>query len=55
MGTYVTPGNGGFAEVLRSKYVDKTGLITLFDSTLESADKLVMVSRPRRFGKSFAT
>lgn len=54
MGTYVNPGNEGFARILRSKYVDKTGLIALFDETIDSAQGLVMVSRPRRFGKSFA-
>jgi hypothetical protein len=54
MGRYVNPGNEGFGQVVRGKYVDKTGLISLFDSTLETSEKLVMVSRPRRFGKSYA-
>ncbi len=34
--------------------MDKTGLVSTFDSTLDSPKGLVMVSRPRRFGKSFA-
>ncbi len=54
MGRYVNPGNDGFARILREEYVDKTGLVSLFDSTLDSTRSLVMVSRPRRFGKSFA-
>lgn len=55
MGRYVNPDNEGFAGIVRGKYVDKTGLIRIFDSTLDVADeKLVMVSRPRRFGKSYA-
>ena len=55
MGRYVNPDNEGFAEILQGKYVDKTGLISVFDSTLNVAgQKLVMVSRPRRFGKSYA-
>jgi hypothetical protein len=54
MGRYVNPGNEGFASIVADEYVDKTGLITLFDSTLNTQRKLVMVSRPRRFGKSFA-
>ena len=55
MGRYVNPGNEGFAEILQGRYVDKTGLISIFDSTLNVAgQKLVMVSRPRRFGKSYA-
>lgn len=54
MGRHVNPGNEGFAQILKKKYVDKTGLIALFDDSLESMEKLVMVSRPRRFGKSYA-
>ena len=54
MGRYVNPGNEGFARILTTKYVDKTGVISLFDSTLCTPDGLVMVSRPRRFGKSYA-
>jgi len=54
MGRYVNPGNEGFSSILRGKYVDKTGLIAEFDKTLDTSEKLVMVSRPRRFGKSYA-
>jgi hypothetical protein len=54
MGRYVNPGNEGFASIVADEYVDKTGLIGLFDSTLNTTRGLVMVSRPRRFGKSFA-
>ncbi|MDO4808124.1 MAG: AAA family ATPase [Coriobacteriales bacterium] len=54
MGRYINPGNDGFEQILRGRYVDKTGLVALFDSTLETPEKLVLVSRPRRFGKSFA-
>jgi hypothetical protein len=54
VGRYVNPGNEQFARILKKKYVDKTGIISLFDDTLESEKSLVMVSRPRRFGKSYA-
>lgn len=54
MGRYVNPGNEGFATIVRSEYVDKTGLVSLFDGSLDSMDKLVLVSRPRRFGKSYS-
>ncbi len=54
MGRYVNPGNEGFARIVGSEYVDKTGLVSLFDSTLNTTRGLVMVSRPRRFGKSYA-
>ncbi len=54
MGRFVNPSNDGMRAMLRSEYVDKTGLIGLMNSTLDSARKLVLVSRPRRFGKSYA-
>ncbi len=54
MGTYLNPGNKGFQEILRSEYVDKTGLIALINKTVGTMEKLTCVSRPRRFGKSYA-
>ncbi len=54
MGTYLNPGNAGFAEILKSEYVDKTGLIRLVNATIGTKKKLTCISRPRRFGKSFA-
>ncbi|MCC8049938.1 MAG: ATP-binding protein [Clostridiales bacterium] len=54
MGTYLNSGNSGFQTIRNGIYVDKTGLIEFVNSTLNTADKLTCVSRPRRFGKSFA-
>ena len=54
MGTYLNPGNIGFAEILKSDYVDKTGLIHMINDTIGTRKKLTCVSRPRRFGKSYA-
>lgn len=54
MGTYLNPGNSGFAEILQSDYVDKTGLISLINRTIGTKKKLNCISRPRRFGKSYA-
>lgn len=54
MGICLNPGNKGFQEILRSRYVDKTGMIALINQTLGTTGKLICVSRPRRFGKSFA-
>lgn len=54
MGTYLNPGNSGFAEILQSDYVDKTGLIGIINSTIGTKKKLTCISRPRRFGKSYA-
>ncbi len=54
MGTYLNPGNSGFARALKSKYVDKTGLIDVVNGTIDTAINLSCISRPRRFGKSYA-
>ena len=54
VGTYLNPGNSGFEDICRRGYVDKTGLIALVNDTIGTSDKLTCVSRPRRFGKSFA-
>lgn len=55
MGMYLNIGNAGFQSIRKGLYVDKTGLISFINSTLGTKDKLTCVSRPRRFGKSFAT
>ncbi len=54
MGIYVNPGNSGFAEINDSDYVDKSMLIDLINRTIGKKNKLTCVSRPRRFGKSYA-
>lgn len=54
MGMYVNTGNAGFQAVRKGLYVDKTGLIAWMNQTLGTKNKLTCVSRPRRFGKSFA-
>lgn len=55
MGVYLNPGNDGFEEAIRSEiYVDKTGLIAYTNKYINTKDKYICVSRPRRFGKSMA-
>lgn len=54
MGNYVNTGNAGFAAAVRETYVDKTELIAFINGTLGTKRKLTCVSRPRRFGKSYA-
>ena len=54
MGTYLNPGNQAFREIAGPHYVDKTGLIALMNKRIDTDEKLVCISRPRRFGKSFA-
>lgn len=55
MGSYLNPGNKGFRESLNSEiYVDKTELIDKTNAVLNTRQKFLCVSRPRRFGKSMA-
>lgn len=56
MGQYVNPGNDSFASaVLYSQiYVDKTGMLEYLNQVMNSEQRYVCVSRPRRFGKSIA-
>ncbi len=54
MGTYLNPGNSGFAEILKGDYQDKTGMIGLINERIGTPNKLICISRPRRFGKSYA-
>lgn len=54
MGTYLNPGNHGFRGIRNDIYVDKSGLIHLINGTIDTPRRLTCVSRPRRFGKSFA-
>lgn len=54
MGTYLNPGNSGFTEMINSGYVDKTELISLINDSIDTNRKLMCISRPRRFGKSYA-
>lgn len=53
VGIYLNPGNKGFGESIRSRiYVDKTNLIVCTNEVINTEEKFICVSRPRRFGKS---
>ncbi len=55
MGVYLNPDNKNFGDALRSEiYVDKTGLIAHTNKCINTEQKYICVSRPRRFGKSMA-
>lgn len=55
MGICVNPGNIDFAkERMDEFYIDKSGLIQLTNSALGSNRCRIVVSRPRRFGKTTA-
>ena len=54
MGNYINVGNAGFQSARNSEYVDKTGLISIVNSSLFTERRFSCVSRCRRFGKSMA-
>ncbi|MCR5788919.1 MAG: ATP-binding protein [Lachnospiraceae bacterium] len=54
MGFYINPGNGNFKEIRNDDYIDKSGLIAVINQTICRKNRLSCVSRPRRFGKSYA-
>lgn len=55
MGSYLNPSTKGFQESLSSRiYVDKSMLIATLSEMVNTKQKFICVSRPRRFGKSMA-
>lgn len=54
MGLYINKGNSGFRITRNSEYIDKSGLISVVNSTLFTRQRFTCVSRSRRFGKSMA-
>lgn len=53
MGSYLNPGNEKFVQCINSEiYIDKTGLIKYCGRVMNSLQKYICMSRPRRFGKS---
>lgn len=53
MGIFLNPDNTDFQQVLNSEiYVDKTALIETANRVIQTEQKYLCVSRPRRFGKS---
>ena len=55
MGIYLNPGNENFRSAAASKiYVDKTMMIHKINQIMDSGNKYICISRPRRFGKTTA-
>jgi len=54
MGLYINTGNAGFVRARNSEYIDKSGLISVVNSTLFTERSFSCVTRCRRFGKSMA-
>ena len=54
MGLFFNPGNTNFRVKRNDEYIDKSGLISKVNATLGKKDRLSCISRPRRFGKTYA-
>ena len=55
MGTYLNPGKASYEEAVNSEiFIDKTEMIQYLNSLVNTKQKYVSVSRPRRFGKTMA-
>lgn len=54
MGVHINKGNEGFVGALNGEYVDKTGMLEIISSTLNTERRFTCVTRSRRFGKSMA-
>ena len=53
-GLYLNKGNEGFQSTRNSEYVDKSELIAVVNSTLNTEQRFSCVTRCRRFGKTMA-
>ena len=55
MGIYLNPGSDKFRMSCNAQiYVDKSDLISKLNPLIETEDRYVCISRPRRFGKTMA-
>ncbi len=54
MRTIYCPGNLPFSMMLNVPYVDKTMLIETLNTRIDTPDQFLCVTRPRRFGKTYA-
>ena len=55
MGIYLNPSNENFKEDIKADiYVDKTGMIAVMNRFIDTGNKYICISRPRRFGKTIA-
>ena len=55
MGTYLNPGKAAYQMAVNSEiFIDKTRMIQYINSIVNTQQRFVSVSRPRRFGKTMA-
>lgn len=53
MGIFVNPNNNAFQVALNSEiYIDKTELLSYTNKVIDTKERLICNTRPRRFGKS---
>ena len=55
MGTYLNPGKAAYQMAVNSEiFIDNTEMIQYINSVVNTQQRFVSVSRPRRFGKTMA-
>ncbi len=55
MGTYLNPGNARFQRMRNDKiFIDKSGMIDLINDIVNTPSGYLCMTRPRRFGKTYA-
>ena len=55
MGTYLNPGKASYQMAFNSEiFIDKSEMISYLNSVINTSQRFVSVSRPRRFGKTMA-
>ena len=54
MGIYLNIGNSGFQTARNSEYIDKSGLVSVVNKSVNTEMKFFCVTRCRRFGKAMA-
>ena len=54
MSQFIDYGNSDFRSVKNSNFVDKSGLLNILNKNMDTDNRFICISRPRRFGKSVA-
>jgi len=54
MPRFIDSGNLGFQSIINTGFVDKSGLLNILNKNMDTDNRFMCISRPRRFGKSVA-
>ena len=54
MSQFIDYGNSDFRSVKNSNFIDKSGLLNILNKNMDTDNRFICISRPRRFGKSVA-